>query len=151
MGNVYSYMYAYGYPVYFFDGEAKFSDGSIMAFVNHGCNSTDNLGGFIEYFIPAAYDAFKEDGFIKGSEVSLLDSKGEYYTNPLNLRHIEMYNSALDFARKDIKAGEEILQNYLTYESEPGDLLEVVELFQRICKGEAVGEVTKYENGQTID
>lgn len=147
---VYSYMHAYGFSIYFFEGEAIFVDGSIMTFVNHGCNSTDNLGSLTEHFIPGVYDGLREENFTMGSEVALLDSSGEFDTNPAVMRHIALFNSALDFARVDIKAGDEIFQNYLTYESEPEELLAVVELFKRVCRGEAVGEVSKYENGEKI-
>lgn len=147
---VYSYMYAYGFSVYFFEGEAIFVDGSIMTFVNHGCNSTDNLGSIAEYFDPTVHQDFKEENFTIGSEIEMLDSTGDYDTNPAMLRHIELFNSGLDYAKTGIEAGEEIFQNYLTYESDPKELLEVAELFKSICKGEAVGEVSKYENGEKI-
>ena len=121
-----------------------------MTFVNHGCNSTDNLGSIAEYFDPTVHEDFKEENFTIGSEIEMLDSTGDYDTNPAMLRHIELFNSGLDYAKTGIKAGEEIFQNYLTYESDPKELLEVAELFKSICKGEAVGEVSKYENGEKI-
>merc|ERR1711862_325429 len=101
--TVFSYMHAYGYSVYFFNGKAFFVDGSIMTFVNHGCDSTDNLGGLTEYFVPEVNDELKEDTFEKGSEDLLTSSWGVYHTNPVNLRHVEMTQ---DFAKKDINAGD---------------------------------------------
>ena len=62
-------------------------------------------------------------------------------------RHIEHSALAYPVALRDIKAGEEILTNYVFYAT-GADWLKDVEDLKRLCSGEEVGFITKVENKQ---
>jgi len=144
---VYAYMYGYGFSVQFYNGDAYFVDGSIMTYVNHGCNSTNNLGDFQEEINPTNY-SLSEQFVLPETFGDILEDENHY--NPLFLRHIEFMNSALDYASKDIFTGEELFQNYLTYESTQESFLQVANNLKSVCAGIEAGEVTRYETGKKM-
>ena len=105
-------------------------------FVNHGCNGTYNTGTVTSFTETTAdLDTLAED----------IDGKSHTGTstfNPVVDRHLH-FN--VDWAIRDIKAGEEILDNYLSFIGSKEYWAADVEQLRKECSGEAVGEVTEYE------
>jgi len=142
---VFAYMYEYGFSVQFYNGNAYFVDGSIMTYVNHGCNSTNNLGW---YYLQDFNTQLNEQFALPETFNEIVLEK--YYYNPLYLRHIELLHSGFDFASKDISNGEELFQNYLMYESTMEDFMQVGNELKILCAGFETGFVTNYESGSEI-
>jgi SET domain-containing protein len=82
-------------------------DSGIMTFVNHGCNKSYNSGteSFVDE-LTADVDVFPDD--LSG------DSHIQTY-NPFVDRHLRY---EVEQSIRDIKAGEEILTNYLAFTGE---------------------------------
>lgn len=64
--------------------------------------------------------------------------------NPVIDRHLRFQ---LDTSSRDIKAGEEILDNYLDFVGIPEYWTKDVMGLRALCSGQAVGPVTCYERG----
>ena len=151
----YAYMYGYGFDSQFYsldEGsvESYYVDGSMMTFVNHGCNSTSNIVDLCEeYFCddPPCLD-LDEQSLSEDDAAKYLDYI-KPCSSPIVLRHVQIFGS-LDVASRDILAGEEIFQNYLTYEKLHNELLKSASVLKNICSGAEIGEVTKYESGKSM-
>mmetsp|Transcript_54572 Transcript_54572/g.163036 ORF Transcript_54572/g.163036 Transcript_54572/m.163036 type:complete len:115 (-) Transcript_54572:364-708(-) len=110
-----------------------------MTFVNHGCNGTYNVGDYENI----EYTEFTVDAKSVPSDMSDRVLLRTYH--PIIDRHMGSYLSGGDFALNDIKAGEEILNNYLNF-VENEEWTSDVNHLRAQCSGEAVGSVKKYED-----
>ena len=114
-------------------------DSSILLFSNHGCNCTYNYG--IESLSPLSEDTvsleYMPDEF-DGSEASPY--------SPFQERHLRAYSGLGDYTLHEIKQGEEILTNYLSF-VDPSEWEEEVEILRSQCHGKEAGEVSDYEMG----
>jgi SET domain len=109
-------------------------DPSIATFCNHGCNGTANSGEVsTRYITEYDYSAYEE--------TSLADFK---MYNPALDRSIRTYNCAGDVALRDIKAGEEIFNNYVVF-VDLEDLDEYAASLRAECEGSAIGQISEYE------
>ena len=135
-----AYMFAYGFEAETSGGPAYSVDPGIFTFVNHGCNGTFvfgylgqhvtvtemevDPGHYPEELYPSTLEGYEDNIFYRRNEMAIVNS--------------------VDVALRDIKAGEEIKDNYLTYYSaenwEKG-----VRLLQRQCSTHVAGPVTDYE------
>jgi len=113
-----------------------FVDSSIITFVNHGCKGSYNVGAVTD-----------EDEF--GVDLKAPAEEGKSHTgtsvfNPVIDRHLFFSG---DSSIRDIKAGEEILDNYLVFiGGEEAWEYDVMQLRQQ-CSGEDTKlSVTEYEN-----
>ena len=113
-----------------------FVDSGVMTFVNHGCNKTYNIGqeSLVDE-VTANVDVFPDD--LSGNS----HVRTSTY-NPVVDRHLR--NEA-DQSIRDIKAGEEILDNYLAFIGAEEYWAGGVQDLRNLCSG-AVGLVTEYEN-----
>ena len=150
--SIYAYMYGYGFETHFYseDEESYYVDASIMTFVNHGCNSSSNIADIYEDFYcnsPPCFD-LSEQSLLK-EDVTKFAQQSKLGSSPVSLRHVEIFSS-LDVAARDIKAGEEIFQNYLTYEKSEKDLFDTARALKGICSGFDNGEVSRYESGKSL-
>jgi hypothetical protein len=110
-------------------------DSGIMTFSNHGCNGTSNLGILSELHElivdpEVCPDVFQH--FLSGPY------------NPLVERNL-FVNLIATMSSKDVKAGEELLDNYLSFGGAEYFKENVLGLRQQ-CAGTAVGEVEEYQN-----
>ena len=112
-------------------------DSSIITFVNHGCRGTYNVG------IETELDEFSAN---PEEPVEALDGRSHTGTsifNPVIDRHLLMVG---DMNIKDIKKGDEILDNYIAFVGSIEEWEEDIEGLQAMCKGEIIeGSVTDYE------
>ena len=114
-----------------------------MLFANHGCDGSYNFGDI------------NEDSVLTETNVGIdqvpdnFDQEAFVYS-PVIERRIRQYLSGVgteESALRDIKAGEEILMNYLYYEVNPEEWKEDIMNIRGQCLGEHVGDITKYESG----
>jgi hypothetical protein len=102
-----------------------------LLFVNHGCNGSWNVNSDAAWDlteVDADPDNMVDRTFAKG--------KGGEIFNPVIARHIPHLIGGYDVATRDIKAGEEILDNFLTTVSSAETWAEVVKDLQKLCKGQ---------------
>jgi hypothetical protein len=57
------------------------------------------------------------------------------------------FSGAGDYTLRDIKAGEEILTNYVSF-VDPSEWKQEILILRSQCAGEEVGEITDYESGE---
>ena len=112
-------------------------DSGFLTFSNHGCNGTVNYG-YVENNLTEMnvdLDEVPEE----------FDAKTVAYS-PLIERHIRQIMSFGDYTLHDIKAGEEILTNYLEFSANPESWKEDILSLQAQCSGKAVGVIATYES-----
>jgi hypothetical protein len=82
-------------------------------------------------------------------EIPEYDDSWDVY-NPYYERHFAFPDCSGNVALRDIEADEEILCNYLAFDGslEGDEGVAVLERYRRICAGETVGTVTKYEKAK---
>lgn len=154
LNSVYTYMFGYG-----FEGEPMggsdydvdsnklkeyFVDASIYTFVNHGCNGTGNIGIIKEVFCSTSPQCHLLNEFDLQLQVENLAF--EYQKTPVHYRHRSKFYTGFDVAMRDIEAGEEIFHNYLYFEKNREDLLQVARELRNLCQGDVVGEITAFED-----
>lgn len=109
-------------------------DSSIMTFVNHGCRGEYNVGK------ETAFDEFTVDPNVMPPEI--IAKKSPNFSPKLD-RYIF---HQVEIAIEDIPAGDEILDNYLAFCSDPADWAEDLREVRKYCSGEP-GQVLEYERG----
>ncbi len=105
-----------------------------MTFSNHGCNGTYNF-----------YNHFNGQGVISEQNAVEDDFEDEDHDDvydPVLYRHSA---HLLERTTRDIKAGEEILSNYLWYTDDEDHWWDWVTNLRKICNGEGLGSVTQLE------
>jgi len=116
-------------------------DPGILTFLNHGCNGTYNYGANFSFheFTP---------GMVNGPK-SFFESNRIY--DPRSDRIFPNWELTRDILLRDVKAGQEILDNYLTYGGRGYFLdreLNLKEL-RDICTDQGLGIIQKYEEEQS--
>lgn len=116
-------------------------DSCIMTFVNHGCNGTYNIGdpSKVNEFT-ADENAIPED-FLGG--LSHFESETVY--NPVIDRHLRHFMGGGIQTLREIKAGEEVLDNYLDFTGSDGEWKGDLFELRAMCSGQGIGSVTNYE------
>lgn len=117
-----------------------------MTFVNHGCNGTNNIGEgsslnekYAAYFNEATLDLSKIDNPPPATHrASTFD--------PVSDRHLHSLGAGYDFTSRDVKAGQELYQNYLFFISWARGWKEEVLDLQAQCRGESLGQIKNDKN-----
>lgn len=113
-------------------------DSGILAFANHGCHNTYNVGS------ETTLDEFTVDEeTAQPGELNGKSHAGTSKWNPVIDRHL---GSDAEQAIRNVAAGEELLDNYIALMWSDDDWAEDVEDLREQCSGEAVGVVSEYEN-----
>ena len=131
-------------------GYEYFAESSIFTFSNHGCNGTFNV---IDYppgeWEEGEWGEGEWDEDIVSEQNATLSDLQHYLDADVPLFDIFAARHKLNFifyARSDIKAGEEILSDYLflSIYGMQNPWLKETDLLKRVCRGEAVGGITAY-------
>jgi hypothetical protein len=120
----------------FLKGVAEYTvDSGIMTFSNHGCNGTSNLGVLSELH------ELNVDPEVCPNEYQ------EFLADPYNpfLERDQSIQQVMATSSKDVKAGEELLENYLSFGGAEY-FKEIVLGLREQCAGTAVGSVEEYQN-----
>jgi SET domain len=130
-----AYLFGLGFASDYF-GEPSFHvDNSLLQFINHGCNGTNNLQFYNVTEVTA-------DPTKMAAEVNITFESTIY--NPYVSRsHINLQNGG-DRTNRDIKAGEELLDTYLSYYSLDTWERGIIELREQ-CYAQRLGSVRAYE------
>jgi len=123
------------FPFFSFQGGlGTFVDSSISTFTNHGCNGTytsvavnlwnkeDRKEYFSEWTADENVYPWTESGFKK-------------MFNPLIDRHLEAVWTKNQVTRRDIRAGEEITENYLFFLQRGSDWADDIQEIRQMCMG----------------
>jgi len=113
----------------------------ITTFCNHGCNGTWSYG--------FGSDEFTEMNVDLDKAPAALFQAVEVWS-PVFERHVRQAVGTGDETMRDIKKGEEILCNYLSFVADPDDWKIDVTSLRSQCTGESVGEITRAENNGRI-
>lgn len=114
-------------------------DSCIITFVNHGCRGTYNVGTETDV------DEFTADPNVPIEALNgRLHHTGGCIFDPVIDRHLFRMG---DVSNKDIKAGDEILENYLAFIGSEDYWAEATGDLRKQCSGEVTdGSVTEYEH-----
>ncbi len=106
-----------------------------MTFMNHGCNATYNFDDVFGTRLRGTKNFVTEQNATKDFDVV-----HDIY-DPISDRH-DGGNSVVGFALWDIKAGDEILCNYIFYTNDEEDWWPDVNSLKNICDGNELGLIT---------
>lgn len=110
-----------------------------MTFTNHGCKGTYNTG-------EDTGDLTEFTADLKEMPYALhMDREGKFVYNPVADRHLRMTISGKEKTIREVKKGEEVLDNYLAFVGHASDWESDVQMLRDQCNGVDVGDVTKYE------
>ena len=126
-------------------GYEYFVESTIFTFSNHGCNGTFNT---IDY-PPGEWDA----DIISEQNATLSDLQ-HYLDTDVPVFDIFAARHKLKFiiyARTDVKAGAEIFSDYLFLVIEQNAWLKETDFLKRVCRGEAVGDITASEERSKVE
>ena len=115
-----------------------FVDSSIITFVNHGCHGSYNVG------LETEVDEFTADpDFIP----EMLNGKSHAGTSTFNPFVDRTLFFTADISSRDIKASEEILDNYLAFIGGDDDWKDDLVDYRDLCSGgQGTLSVTEYEH-----
>jgi len=142
-----NYYEGYGYSDYSTSDYEIFVDSGLTTFVNHGCSGTSNIGTLgIGYKITLDDHASLNEETAMSLDADMVfkkffESSSTY--NPLLYRKVFTISGGLNYALRDIKAGEEIFTNYLLF-GISSDFEESILDVSSQCLG-ALGMVSKVE------
>jgi len=154
VGRVLDYVYGYGWSAV--TGRSKETsmehylvDSGIFTFMNHGCDESYNI-------VSRACELSL--GKLGGLNLTETNSRPEHYAiwkareifDPYLDRHLPHMKSGQLYARRDLVAGEEILDNYVFHTENEEIWYDYTRYLQRICAGEEAGEITKSEMKRKI-
>ena len=138
-------------------GYEYFAESSIFTFSNHGCNGTFNV---IDY-PPGEWEEGEwgegewDEDIVSEQNATLSDLQHFLDTDVPGVFDIfaarHKLNADVSYARTDIKAGAEILSNYVFLAIEHNFWLKEIDLLKRVCRGEAVGGITAYEERSKVE
>mmetsp|Transcript_937 Transcript_937/g.1444 ORF Transcript_937/g.1444 Transcript_937/m.1444 type:complete len:866 (+) Transcript_937:187-2784(+) len=145
--KVYDYMDGYGWQTETMGHPSYYVDSSMQTFVNHGCNGSFNIAGTLL----KASQTITEQNAKESDQYSFHDNEVDWDNyNPRRLRHLHHLSSTFEVALRDIKAGEELFTDYLSF-AEGDEWWTDVQDLKRWCSGEDVGHITKKEKTHWTD
>jgi len=132
-----AFIEGYGYGSTLWGEEHYTVDSSITTFCNHGCNGTYNFG--------AKTDEVTEINIDLDNIPEFFCAKAKVYS-PVFERHLRQKLTGLDYVRRDIHQGEEILCNYLDFDADQESLKVEIAKLRSQCAGETMGQIAEYES-----
>merc|ERR1711957_768282 len=122
-------------------GEEEYGvDSGIHTFVNHGCKGTFNIDTVVSNNTYYTEETTDLDGFKK--QVNEYDAVFDPYVD----RHLFSILNEYDVAIRDIKAGEEILCNYMSFTTKVEHVETEVKQLKAMCAGDLDGLIARIEN-----
>jgi len=131
-----TFVEGYGYCATLLGKKHYTIDSGITTFCNHGCNGTYNYGddnNFTELNIDLDY-----------APEALLNKASVF--SPVFERHLRQILAVGDYTLRDIRQGEEILCNYLSFSGDPDYWEEDVTGLRGQCAGDTMGQISEYDS-----
>jgi len=144
IGSIMNYIYGYGWSTASSGISDYFVDSGLLTFANHGC---DGAWNFI-----FANTEMRENRL--GGRVTERNARPEHYDmwqperdifDPYMDRHMVHNNNGVPIAAHDLKAGDELLDNYVFYASESESWYTYSQYLSKICDGKDEGEIYQSE------
>lgn len=132
----------YGYISTLFGRKHFTIDSGIPTFCNHGCNGSYNYGEIEDGGAGVRFTELNID--LKKAPGELLNKASKAFS-PVFERHLRQITATGDYTLREIKKGEEIFCNYLSFVGDPDEWEAEIESLREQCAGNTVGEVTEYE------
>jgi hypothetical protein len=129
------YMFGYGFGFDTFGAVGYSIDPGRMTFMNHGCNNTNNVGITLSVTEQTADPQRMPDELL----IYPAETSSPFYARNYFIP------SNLGTTRRDIKAGEEILDNFLNYYMEENWQRGVLDLRNQCTNSQSLGSVSSYE------
>lgn len=129
------YLTGYGYENTFYGESSNVVDPGVITFVNHGCDGSNNVG------LKMNVTEMNADVDVAPYELEMRSFE-DYFFNPYFDRQHWTIESAFDTLKVDVKAGDEVLDNYLNFYV---NWQEAVTTLRAECQGIATGSVVDYE------
>jgi len=136
--KVQNYMEGYGWETIGLGKLAYFVESDILAFLNHGCDGTYNVD-----------DEVSSDITEQNADDSLSEERDVH--DPYLDRHYFHSATSVSFALRDIKAGEELFCNYLSYTQSKEWLMTDLQELKRVCNKETVGFISQTEQDSKFE
>jgi len=138
--SVLTFAYGYGYTATLLGKRHVTVDSGIMNFCNHGCNSTYSYGDENQQEL-----GFNEMNVNLDHAPEALLNKALQVYSPVFERHLRQVLSLGDYTLRNIRKGEEILCDYLSFVGDPEEWEEDVTSLRGQCSGETMGQIQEYE------
>ena len=130
-----AYLYGLGFACDFFFETSFAIDNGILQFLNHGCNGTNTMQNYNITEV-SADPTTMPDEFMYTYESTIY--------NPCVSRSNLNFQNSGDLTNRDIKAGEELLDTYLSYYSEDTWTRGIQDLKAQ-CQAQSLGSVASYD------
>lgn len=137
----YTFVEGYGYRASLLGNKHFTIDAGTGTFCNHGCNGTYNYGDDESTVTELNADINFAPEDVQNKAVPF---------SPVYERHLRQILALGDYFLRDIKQGEEILCNYLSFVGESADWKEEVENLRSECAGDIMGTVQAYERNHLL-
>jgi len=137
--SVYEYMDSYGWEINIRGFDEFGVDSSILCFANHGCNGSHNID---------EWNYNDSENNLTEKNVTLEQIKKDNFRpvyDPYIDRHLPHMFNDIEYASRDIKAGEELLCNYVDYSSNEDEFVKDMADLRAVCNGIRKGYVTSLE------
>lgn len=135
-----AFMFGYGFVSDYFGAPSVSIDGSIMTFLNHGCDGKYNIRTIDQY----SFTEMTADPNVYPEELNDSAFEMQAYHPYIRRNHL-IYQHGCETLNTTIRAGEEILVFYLSYYTEDVWERGVLEVRAQ-CLAQGVGSVSSYEN-----
>jgi len=140
IASVFEYFEGYGFSFDYMGNYAMEVDSGWGTFVNHGCNRTFNVGA-MHSWTEWEYNDHAQPLSRKERQALRLDAKPY---SPYVDRNIRVWECREEVAMRDIRAGEELFNNYMEF-VQADELDSYAYQLQQECTGGLVGSVVQYE------
>mmetsp|Transcript_20100 Transcript_20100/g.57678 ORF Transcript_20100/g.57678 Transcript_20100/m.57678 type:complete len:976 (+) Transcript_20100:148-3075(+) len=142
LSDLTQYAYGYGFQRKSIVSYEYYVDTSILTFINHGCNGTNNFG---ERHFNTIDSMYGNEAQLDPNAVGVPPSsasRGSIF-NPLADRNCLLFVAGNYEAKRVISSGNELYQNYIYFITDPSAWVEEVMSIKAQCKGEILSNTVK--------
>jgi len=142
LSDVLQYAYGYGFQRKTRVSYEYYVDSSILTFINHGCNGTNNFG---ERHFNTLDSKYGNEAHIDPATVNIPPSSvsRKPIFDPVVDRNLLLFVSGNYEAKRDIRSGNELYQNYIFFITDPSVWVDEVMNIKAQCNGEIVPGTVK--------
>ena len=137
------YAYGYGFQRNILVSYEHYVDTSILTFMNHGCNGTNNFG---ERHFNTTDSMYGNEAHLDPNAIDVppsCASRGSIF-DPVVDRNYLLFAAGNYEAKRDIRSGNEVYQNYLFLFANPSSYVEQVMDIKAQCSGEILPNTIKW-------
>jgi len=142
LGDVLRYTYGYGYQRNLLADYEYYVDSSLLTFINHGCNGTNNFGEMHLNTTDAVYSNEASIDPTKVGKPGTLRLRTTVFDPVVDRRSI-LFSAGNFVAKRHIEEGEELFQNYLYFVTDATLWVDEVMGLKAQCRGEVLSHTIK--------